>query len=313
MITVAVFVCIGMEGCGVYISPRNLVDQLPDRSSAIISGRMDSESVRNTLGDPRIASRYWGVEVFREATSQTQVPFIMIPFGVIKDDIYRYTLVSYDIDKVAEFVATGLHRRATQQWSGGGRAYKWENPTLYLQAGDFTFIMGVQDGFETLLLAPARRDIYLQLAQSPTQCTAVVGCGSHNACSSTLSVNNGPPLRIPFRIIGFDSIAALSLMPGEHILKALEGRWEHGEYPSLPISGQQTINFTCQAGEVLYVVIHVSVKEHSVWWGASGIEWSIDLHKDMPEFFVDRHLLLFRGDQWFVNPEQRISLTRSVE
>lgn len=41
-----------------------------------------------------------GVEIFREATSQIEVPvFIVLPVGAQKDDIYRYTLVSYNKDK----------------------------------------------------------------------------------------------------------------------------------------------------------------------------------------------------------------------
>jgi hypothetical protein len=99
IIMIAVFACIGVSACSV-IAPQNPIDQIPDKSSAITASRMDSGEVLNMLGDPRTSSEYWGVEIFREATSQIEVPvFIVLPVGAQKDDIYRYTLVSYNKDK----------------------------------------------------------------------------------------------------------------------------------------------------------------------------------------------------------------------
>lgn len=315
MMIVAVFCCIGFGGCA-YVSP-NPIDQLPDRSGTILSDRLDGETVRNTLGNPLIASRYWGVEVFREATSQIEVPYFFVPLGMIKDDIYRYTLVSYDKDQIAKSTATGIHRRPPQ-WRIAS-PIRIENLSIHIQTGDFTFVIEELDRLETLLVSPSRRDDYLQLARSSSQCTAVIGCNSPG-CSDTLSVDAGPTLPIPYRTTGvifdqkelkssrqgkqnefertydkfrYDTLSALSLAPGTHTLKV----------SARHLGGEQLINFSCRAGEVLYVVIDLSAKEYSKFWGAKGIEWKIDLHKDMPVFFVDRQLVLYRGDQWFVNPE----------
>ena len=110
MIIVAVFCCIGLAGCA-YVTPLPF-DELQDRSGTILSGRLDGKAVHKVLGNPLITSRYWGVELFRDASSQTEIPTaLFIPFAMIKDDIYRYTLVSYDNDRIAESATTGIHRR----------------------------------------------------------------------------------------------------------------------------------------------------------------------------------------------------------
>jgi hypothetical protein len=321
---VAVFCCIGFGGCS-YVSP-NPVDQLPDRSGIILSGRSDGETVRETLGKPLITSRYWGVEVFRDASSQIEIPIaIIVPFGMVKDDVYRYTLVSYDKDQIAKYTVSGIHRRPSR-WRMT-HPIEYENLTLHLQTGDFTFVIEWEDRHETLLVAPARRDVYLERARLSSQCTAVIGCGTRE-CSDTLRVDEEPSLPLPYRprvrnadqeawkllrlgnleefkrkapMLQYDTVAALSLAPGNHTLKASGGRWQRGELGGL-LSGEQSITFSCREGEILYVVIDVSAKEYS-WWGAKGIEWKIDLQKDMPEFFADRHLVLYRGDQWLVKPE----------
>jgi hypothetical protein len=70
------------------------------------------------------------------------------------------------------------------------------------------------------------------------------------------------------------------------------------------LRGEQSTTFTCRAGEILYLVIDVSVKSYdSGFWGAEGFGWKIDQHSAMPPFFTDRPLLLYRGDQWLAGPE----------
>ena len=295
LMIVAVFCCIGLGGCPSFVS-RFPVDELPDRSVPIVSGRMDSGAVRNTLGNPRIASRYWGVELFRDASSRTEIQTaFFIPIWISSDDIHRYTLVSFDKDKIAESTATGIHVRSLS----------WRPPIRHeaaldswLHAGDFTFVNQSDDRHETLLVTPARRDVYLERSRFSSQCTAVIGCGTEE-CSDTLSVDEGPSLPLP-ATLRYSTVAALGLAPGNHTLKASGGRWRRSNVRGW-ITGEQSIAFSCREGEILYVVINVFQKEKS-FSGARG-EWRIDLHKDMPELFVDRHLVLYRGDQWLVNPE----------
>jgi hypothetical protein len=279
------------------------------------------------LGDPLITSRYWGVELFREESSQIEVPIaVVIPFARIKDDIYRYTLDAYDNDWIAKATASGIHRRPSAFRMVS--PIEFNNLTLHLQSGDFTFVVEWEDRHETLLATPARRDAYLTKAQFSSQCTAVIGCGP-GECAEKLRVDQGPTLPLPCRLRvqnfddnaltllrqgkqeeyekayptrTYDTVAALSLTPGSHVLNSWGGRWKRGKLAGL-FSGEQSMTFSCRAGEIVYLVIDVSAKEYS-GWGARGIEWKIDLHKDMPEFFADRHLVIFRGDQWLLNPEK---------
>jgi hypothetical protein len=249
---------------------------------------------------------------------------IVIPFARIKDDIYRYTLVSYDKDRIAEAAASGIHRRPSAFRMVS--PIEFNNLTLHLQSGDFTFVVEWEDRYETMLATPARRDAYLAIARLSSQCIAVIGCGP-GECAEKLRVDQGPTLPLPCRLrvqnfdanalellrqgkqeeyektyptTTYDTVAALSLAPGSHILNSWGGRWKRGKLAGF-FSGEQSINFSCRAGEIVYIVIDVSAKEYS-WWGAKGIEWKIDLYKEMPEFFTDRHLVIYRGDQWLLNP-----------
>jgi hypothetical protein len=298
MIIVAVFCYMGLGGCGSHVT-RFPFEKIPYGSAPKVS---DVGAVRKTLGKPLIASRYWGFELFREDRSQTEIAFMFfIPFMYDKDDIYRYTLISYNKDQIAESIVTGIHRSASKYWEISPTIKK-DYLELYLQAGDFTFVSKWGD-HETLMVTPARRDVYLERARFSSQCTAVIGCGKRG-CSDTLRVDEGPSLPLPARLGVIedhtyhtcDTVAALSLAPGKHTLKT---------WACLLCRGQ-TIAFSCREGEILYVVIDVDVsaKEERSWWlgAGAGVVWKFDLLKDMPEFFVDRPLLLYRG-QWLVEPE----------
>ena len=45
---------------------------------------VDGEAVRKALGNPLVASRYWGIERFRDASSQTETTYGIIssPFAI---------------------------------------------------------------------------------------------------------------------------------------------------------------------------------------------------------------------------------------
>ncbi len=321
---------LGLGGCAYRT---NFPEQkLPDKASAIAPGSMNSEAVSNRLGQPLITSRYWGVDIYRDTSSQSEVPLaIVIPTGCITDTIYRYTLVAYDTNGVATSTATGIHRRSSSFRRGTPISY--DHLTTQLEAGDFTFVNDWQDRQETLLANPARRDAYLERIRTPARCTVVIGCGTGES-SGQLQVDGGPTLPIPCRlrvqnfdqeaidlyrqgkmaeyernypIVNHDTLAVLSLEPGSHTLKAWGGRWWYEGKMSRHFSGEQSLKFTCQAGETLYIVIDVSMKGYDkdwFWgWVPAGVEWKINQYKEMPAFFANRPLLLYRGDQWLVSPE----------
>jgi hypothetical protein len=319
------FLCLGLAGCA-YVSPNPAATKLPDKSGAVLPGQSNGESVRKTLGSPIITSRYWGVEVFRDASSQVEVPLAVIaPTGWMKDAIFRYTLVVYDTNGVAESTATGIHRKPSG-WRTAS-PIEYGNLTLQMQAGDYTFVCEWEDRHETLLVSPARRNVYLEQARRSSQATVVIGCGI-GECASKLRVDNGPTLPLPCRLKAqnldakarallregkqeeydkayptktYETVAALSLAPGNHTLKAWGGRWQRDKLAGL-FSGEHSVTISCEAGEILYVVIDVSAKEYS-WSGANDVEWRIEQHKEMPEFFGNRQFLLYRGGQWFAQPQ----------
>ena len=314
----AVAFCLGFSGCGTVALQNPTLTKLRDRSVEISPRQTDRKSVHNTLGDPIIASRTWGVEVFRNASSQFGVVVVfMAPVGVERDEVSRYTLVAYDKNEVVEATASGILRRPR------GTSYGIEpgNLSLRLQAGDFMFVREEEgDGMKTtLLVTPTRRDNYLEQTQRSSQATVVIGyrVGGY---ANKLQVDDGPVLTLPCRIWAqdidtnavamlsqstqteqaksYDTVAALRLSPGQHSLKAWGGVSQRG---AGRLSGHQSISFSCQAGKVLYIVIDVSTKSAS-FWGAKG-EWKIERFETMPELFVDRHLVLYRGGQWFVETQ----------
>lgn len=329
MLPLAICCCLVLGGC---VYQTSFPEQkLPDKASAIVPGQMTSGGVSNRLGRPLISSRYWGVELYRDTSSQSEIPLaIVIPVGCATDTIYRYTLVAYDTNGVATSTATGIHRRPTAFRIAMPITY--DHLTTQIESGDFTFVNDWDDRQETLLVNPARRDAYLERIRNPERCTVVIGCGTGES-SDRLQVDGGPTLPLPCRlrvqnfdqaaidlyrqgrmaeyeknypIVNHDTLAVLSLVPGSHTLKAWGGRWEHGVNRGR-FSGEQSLQFDCQAGETLYIVIDVSVKGYDKdwFWGLApvGVEWKINQYKDMPPFFADRPLLLYRGDKWFVSPE----------
>ncbi len=320
---VSVLFCV-YSGCSV--TSDFPADKLPDRSIDIIRARTDITAVHKMLGDPLIASRYWGFELYRETASQTEMPMaLVIPVGVIKDDIHRYTLVSYDADQIIQSAASGIHRYPSGFRIASPIAY--DHLSLSLQAGQIACIREWEDRHLTLLASPALRDRYLDLARSSPQSTLVIGCGTRE-CSEKLSIDGKPVLPLPCRLqvteydsdafellrrgedqefkrryptVQYDTVAAIRLPPGNHSLKAWGGRWCQGRLAGL-LQGEISATVSCHAGEILFVVIDVSIGEVS-WWGAKDTRWNIEVHDNMPDFFRDRWLVLYRGERWLADSE----------
>jgi hypothetical protein len=296
----SIFNFTGLVGCaGSYIS-KDPIEDLTDKSGSIIIGQMNYNAVHSTLGDPFFASRYWRIDVFRDSSSQVEIPFAItpwpVPFARLKDDIYRYTLVAYNEDQLAEDTGTGILRRPSKFRIVS--PIKNTNMTLQVEAGDFTFVNEQNDRYDTLLVKPARWHEYLKLIRFSKHCAAVIGCGCERGCSDELSVDGGVSLPVPLGTLlklnlNINPVAAINLLPGTHTFNISASH----------LKGEQTVSFSCQEGEVLYFVIDIFAKEYSKWFGASDIEWKIDQSKDMPSIFTDRDLILYRGEQWIVDPE----------
>jgi hypothetical protein len=70
-------------------------------------------------------------------------------------------------------------------------------------------------------------------------------------------------IRRTYKNVQYDSIAVVSLVPGEHTLNVSEGRWQEGGISGGTVSGEQSISFACRPGEILYLVVQLSASEYS--------------------------------------------------
>jgi hypothetical protein len=309
-----------LTGCALsYKSPSDPMTLIPDRSSEVTIGQMDRAAVRGVLGAPRLSSAYWGFDLFRVDTEQTEVVFAVtpwpIPFARFTDQLQRYTLVAYDKNNLASAVATGLFRRPTT-WRKVSPIQS-DFPSLHLRAGDLMFFVDPERTREVnLLVSPRGRDTFLQRARSLKGCTAVLGCADQG-CGDRLSVDALPASRLPARIAHvywlkagskrdfwlqgveppssdarkpwLEALVALKLTPGEHVLEFSAGHLE----------GKTSFKFPCRPGEVTYLVVSASSKEG--FWKSTLLDWRIDRSNTMPECFARRPLVLLDDGQWYVD------------
>jgi hypothetical protein len=311
-----------LTGCPAhYISPEDPKIYIPDRSSEVTVGRMDRAAVRSVLGTPKLSSAYWGFDLFRADTEQTDVLFAItpwpIPFARIKDQVQRFTLVAYDINGPASAVATGLFRRPAS-WRNVS-PIQFDFPSLHLRAGDLMFFVDPEGSRDVnLLVSPRGRDRFLQHARASKSCTVVLGCGDRG-CADQVSADAGPARRLPVRIAhvywfrqgerdswlhGAEPHGSDARMPWLEALVAVKfAAGEHAlEFSAKHLSGRTSLTFTCRPGEVTYWVISASSNES--FWKSTLVDWKIDRSDRMPERFVRRMLVLMDDGQWYVDAEQ---------
>lgn len=310
-----------IAGCAIeHASPRDPAALIPDRSAEVALGRMDRAAVRAALGSQRLSSDYWGFDLFRADTEQTQTVYAVtpwpIPFARFTDQLQRFTLVAYGADGRAAAVASGLFRR-TAKWRSASSS-RHGHASLHLRAGDLMFFLDPEGARDVNLLAtPRRRDAFLGEARASGGCTAMLGCGERG-CGDQLSVDGGPPRRLPLRTAHaywlkaedraawlegtephagdprapwLEALVALRLAPGEHRL----------EFSARYLGGSSTLTFACRAGEVAYLVIDAASNES--FWRPELVDWRIERSAAMPAPFARRPLVLMDDGQWQVAAE----------
>ena len=302
-----------------HVSPEDPSPFLPDRTSAFKAGDPRA-GVRGALGAPVLSSAYWGFDLFRADTEQTEVMLavtpIPIPFGRITDTIQRYTLVTYDASFRARAAATGLFRRPTD-WRRAS-PIRSDMRGIHLRAGELMFFVDPEGTLEPNLLAtPAGRDSFLQRAPSSKGCTIVLGCGDRG-CGDRLSVDAGPVRPLPVRTAHaywftaaekeawlkdvaphggdpkmpwLETLTAVTLAPGEHTL----------EFSAAHTGGSTALTLACGAGEVTYLTIHATRRDS--FWGNSLVDWRIERSGTLPAPFARRPLVLVSDGQWYVDAE----------
>ena len=301
-----------------YRSPEDPKAFIPDRSSEVKVGQMDRDAVRNVLGAPQLSNTYWGFDLFRADTEESEVMFAVtpcpIPFARITDLLQRYTLVAYDANGHASAVATGLFRRPAS-WRNVSPIQQ-DFPALHLRAGELMFFVDPEGAREiNLFVSPRGRDVFLQHARSSSDCTVVLGCGDRG-CADQVSVDSNPARRLPVRSANvywlkkdervswlqgvephssdvrtpwLEVIVALNLASGEHAI----------EFSAKHFDGKTAMNFVCRPGEVTYFAIWASSNES--FWKPALVDWHIDRSDIMPERFARRPLVILDDGQWYID------------
>jgi len=310
-----------ISGCAVDVtSPNDPQALIPDRSSAIAVGQMGPTAVRSVLGVPQLSSAYWGFDLFRTDTEQTDVIVAVtpwpVPIGRIKDQLQRYTLVAYDKQARANAVATGIFRRPAA-WRNVA-PIESDFPSLHLRAAGLMLFIDPEGARDiNLLAAPAIRDGFLQRARASGGCTVVIGCGDRG-CGDQLAVDGGPARRLPLRnahIYWFregerdswlqgiephdphartpwlETLVALKLAAGEHAL----------EFSSRYLGGSAASRVACRPGDVSYLVVNAT--DNASFMKRTLVDWQFDRTDTMPERFARRPLVLMDDGQWVVDAE----------
>jgi hypothetical protein len=310
-----------LVGCAVdLVSSKDTKAFIPDQSPRVSVGQMGRTAVRAELGQPLRSSAYWGFDLFRTETEQSDTVIALtpwpIPFARIRDKLQRYTLVVYDRNDRAGAVVSGIFRRPAA----------WRNATpiesdflaLHLRADDLMFFVDPEGARqENLLVARGTRDAFFHRAASTSACTVVLGCGDRG-CGDQLTIDAKPPRRLPLRIahvhwLGaveqeawlegievaadrskmpwIEALVAVRLAPGEHVL----------EFSAKYLDGRHAERFACRPNSVSYWVVTAS--DNGSFMHQALVDWQVERVDTMPARFSRRPLVLMDDGQWYVEPE----------
>lgn len=294
---------------------------IPDRSSGIRPGQTDRAAVRGLLGEPLLSSDPLHFDLFREGTTQSMVPVMLtpwpVPVGRMKDELLRYTLVSYDGTGRVDARASGVLRKPSEFRRTA--PIDGEHPALHLRVGELMFFVDPEgERSENLLIAPDGRDALLRTTHNPSTCTVVMGCGNRG-CSDKLAVDGGPDRRLPLRIVQLywlkksereawmagmalsgseplpwlETLVAMQLSPGEHALK----------FSARHLGGEHEIKLACRPGETVYLV--VSARNNEAFFNRALVDWQVERLDTMPDAFAQRPLVVLYDGAWFVETAKR--------
>jgi hypothetical protein len=310
-----------LVGCAVdVVSPKDTQAFIPDQSPRVKVGQMGRAAVRAELGQPLHLSAYWGFDLFRTQTEQSDTVIAWtpwpIPFARIKDKLQRYTLVAYDGNDRAAAVVSGIFRRPAA-WRNAS-PIESDFPALHLRAGDLMFFVDPEGARqENLLVARDARDAFLRRAASASACTVVLGCGDRG-CGDQLTVDANPPRRLPLRVAHvywlktlereawlegieaaadskkmpwMEALVAVRLAPGEHVL----------EFSSKYLDGRHAERIACRPHSVSYWVVTAS--DNGSFMHHALVDWQVERADAMPARFSRRPLVLMDDGQWYVEPE----------
>jgi hypothetical protein len=301
-------------GCGAYREKFDEGQQLPDQTTSITVGRTERLAVRNIFGKPAVTSDYLKLDIFRsEASSQIEIPIVLLPAGLLWDNIYRYTLVAYDDSNIVIAIDSGLYRS-----SGWRQPLERSYLDLKLYVGKYQLRIDEKDDQVIILADPELLNTYINLPQKGNKCLIVLGCQFEgmnmleqpDICRTDLSFDGGATFYLPSRPytneetaitpekmiksagqnIPFRTpIAVFQIPSGEHTLDVSTA------YP--PFKGGHSTAFSCQQNKITSVVIK-PIKSLS----STHVQWVFDFKQEVPETFFDRKIVLYTEGKWLVEP-----------
>lgn len=315
-----------LMGCGGYVPLSAPTAGNPDRSASIRLGEMERAEVRALLGQPVVSSGNWGFDLFRSENAQRAVAVAtLIPVGLVKDMLNRYTLVTYDPAGRAEALASGLFRRPTRLRQGD--PISSDARSLHLRVGELLFFAhAVGSRRENLLATPKARDAFLKRAGFSTESTIVIGAGDR-AAADEVSIDGAPRRPVPMRSEQYDiffsegereawlqgieapvshwhlsepwaqgakeldAVVVLRLPAGEHTLQFSGRRYR----------GNHTVSVSCRPGQVAYLV--VDPEEGRGGLRRPLVDWRTQLTETMPDRFSQRPLVLMMDGEWYVDAD----------
>jgi len=305
---------------GSYRSPGDPDELVPDRSGEITLGQAQRAAVRQSLGEPLFASRYWQFDLFRASAEQTEVAFALtpwpVPFARFKDQLLRYTLVTYDADGLADDVVSGLFRKPAE-WRSAS-PIESDYMDLHLRAGDLLLLVDWGLPRKLRLMAMQEgRDRYLASLRRAGECTLVLGCGEA-ACGDRVSIDGADPVDLPLRMNpgGWAGDDGTDEWPPGSGTSAGDGKgpWLEVLMPLTLPDGEHSLGFSarfldgdidvpldCDAGQLLFGEINAQAEDGT--WRQKLVEWRIDFSKDMPAAFRPRPLVLTEDESWLLPPE----------
>lgn len=280
-------ICLG--GCVVSIPSREsqIEATLPTKTMQIVAGQTDRADVQQLLGEPWLASRYWGFELYRASDKNSQIHWALLPVGYGTEDVDGFVLVAYDAAaKVIEY-AQGITREH-------GIFFESDDIPVYagLKVGDVRFQDIPGRGEAYVSVAVAFRERYLRDVSAYAHCRIMLGC-LRAYCPARIVIDGGEPMELP---TGVAVVAVASLVPGRHRVEATPGRGAH-------FSAEAT-ELTCAAGEVHYVGLRLKRDDYpSAFRPYPHSTATFEVSPQMPEAFRESPMLIWLNGQWLVEAE----------
>ena len=262
---------------------------LPVTVAPIVVGQTDRAAVRQALGKPWLTSDYWGVDVFRVADSNVNIVVILIPVWLSADGTKSYVLVSYD--------ASGKVTGYSKDIASEGRVLAGTaDQGAAAFAGDVRFAVS-GGGDETFVgVAAARRDEYLRSHPPKDSCSMLVGCAG-DWCGTRVAIDGRSTLAMPDAVTRWlPAVAPIRVNAGEDRISISPARWS--------MSFEAETQFSCDAGESIYVLIDFASSEASVPGGfRRKLPATVTSSREMPEAFRDQGMLIYANGAWLVAAE----------